>query len=290
MTFSTQLLLAAVVALGVGGAVFAAGQALSPAPPAPATGASRPRVLPVLNSTLVTVAVISAMAVLVVTRWPVAAAAVAGLVLAWPALFPTDAVVSRQRLEGIAKWLEDLRDLQSGSNLDLLETLDQASRRAPKAITAELSRFSSRTGHHQPLGEALLELADDLDHPVADTAVAAMLFAAGDASGSSLHATFSLLADTARDELVARDRIDRMRLNFQRSMRRMLMILAGLIAYMVIVATDTLAPYRTATGQVWLVVPVGVWALSLVWLRRLSRYEDIGRYISQRAVSEATGR
>ena len=226
--------------------------------------------------------------VLAITRWPIAAIGAGALVAGWPALFPSDAIGQRQRLEGIAKWLEDLRDLQHGSNLDLIETLDQASIRAPKTIATELAAFSSRTGHHTPLGDALIELADDLDHPVADSAIAAMLFATGDASGSSLHTTFSMLADTARDELVARDRIDRMRLNFQRSMRRMLVILAALIGYMFIVTGETLDPYSQPLGQIWLVIPVALWGLSLLWLRRLSRYERVGRYISRTAITEAT--
>jgi hypothetical protein len=190
-------------------------------------------------------------------------------------------------LDGIAKWLEDLRDLQQGSNLDLVETLTQSSARAPKSIEAELVRFASRVAHHVPLPEALADLADDLDHPVADTAVAAMIFAAGHASGSALYDTFARLAETARDELTARDRIDRMRLNFERSMRRMLVILAGLLTYMVLIAPDTIEPYRTPAGQAWLVVPVTIWAGSLLWLRHLSRYERTGRYLTRATITEA---
>ncbi len=282
MTGTTRLLIALLAALTTGGAVVALGQAFSPPRPR-STRPQRARI----DSTWFTAAAIVTVVVVVLTRWPIAALGTGALVAGWPALFPSDAVQQRQRLEGIAKWLEDLRDLQQGSNLDLIETLDQASIRAPKTIATELAAFSSRTGHHTPLPEALIELADDLDHPVADTAIAAMLFATGDASGSSLHTTFSMLADTARDELVARDRIDRMRLNFQRSMRRMLVILAALITYMFVVTGETLDPYSEPLGQIWLVIPVALWALSLMWLRRLSRYERVGRYISRRAVTEA---
>lgn len=283
MTASTRLLVAFVCAIAAGGVVLAIGQAFTPQRP---RRQARRRIG--IDTTWVTAAAITFVIVLAITRWPIAAIGAGALVAGWPALFPSDAIGQRQRLEGIAKWLEDLRDLQHGSNLDLIETLDQASIRAPKTIAAELAAFSSRTGHHTPLGDALIELADDLDHPVADSAIAAMLFATGDASGSSLHTTFSMLADTARDELVARDRIDRMRLNFQRSMRRMLVILAALIGYMFIVTGETLDPYSQPLGQIWLVIPVALWGLSLLWLRRLSRYERVGRYISRTAITEAT--
>ena len=283
MTANTRLLVAFVCAIAAGGVVLTIGQALTPQRPRQQAGRRFP-----IDTTWLTAAVIVFVVVLAITRWPIAAIGAGALVAGWPALFPSDAIGQRQRLEGIAKWLEDLRDLQHGSNLDLIETLDQASIRAPKTIATELAAFSSRTGHHTPLGDALIQLPDDLDHPVAVSAIVDMLLATGDASGSSLHTTFSMLADTARDELVARDRIDRMRLNFQRSMRRMLVILAALIGYMFIVTGETLDPYSQPLGQIWLVIPVALWGLSLLWLRRLSRYERVGRYISRTAITEAT--
>ena len=285
MTAAQRLLIAATVGVAVGVAVWCAGRSTR----SPDPRRARKRLHPVDSNTAI-VAVAATIAVLVVTRWPVAAVSTGVLVVGWRYLFVAeDATRSRRRLDGIAKWLEDLRDLQQGSNLDLIETLAQASARAPKVIEPELTRFSSRVAHHVALTEALADLADDLDHPVADTAVAAMIFAAGHASGSALYDTFAQLAATARDELTARDRIDRLRLNFERSMRRMLVILAGLLAYMILIAADTVEPYRSPAGQAWLVVPVTIWAGSLLWLRRLSRYERVGRYLTRATISQAGG-
>ena len=39
-------------------------------------------------------------------------------------------------------------------------------------------------------------------------------------------------------------------------------------------------------GQVWLVIPISVWALALWWLRRLSRYEQPARYLLRLTRSE----
>jgi hypothetical protein len=244
-----------------------------------------------VDANVVVGAVAAAAVVLMLTRWPIVAAGVGTLVAGWRFMFAAgEANKARRRLDGIAKWLEDLRDLQQGSNLDLVETLTQASARAPKVIEVELVGFASRLAHHVPLSEALCELADELDHPVADTAVAAMVFAAGHASGSALFETFEQLAATARDELTARDRIDRMRLNFERSMRRMLAILAGLLVYLRLVTPETTAPYRTATGQAWMVVPLAIWAGALLWLRSLSQYQSDGRFVSRGRVAVEAGR
>ena len=114
-----------------------------------------------------------------------------------------------------------------------------------------------------------------------------MVFAAGHASGSALGATFAQLAENARDELTARDRIDRMRVSFERSMRRMLAILGVLLAYLVVVAPEVLEPYRTPAGQGWMTVPIAIWAGSLLWLRQLSRYERASRFVARERMSEA---
>jgi hypothetical protein len=120
---------------------------------------------------------------------------------------------------------------------------------------------------------------------VSDMAIAAMLFAHGHASGSVLYGTFEELAASARDELTARDQIDRIRTRFETSMRRMLIILAALIGYLLVASGDTLAEYNTVAGQAWLIVPIGIWSMALWWLRRLSRYRRGGRHLDYDAVS-----
>ena len=98
-----------------------------------------------------------------------------------------------------------------------------------------------------------------------------------------------LVAQVSRDlKASARDRIDRMRVNFERSMRRMLAILGVLLVYLVVVAPEVLEPYRTPAGQAWMIVPIAIWAGSLLWLRQLSRYERASRFVARERMSEAT--
>ena len=277
MTAPQRFLFAAVVAALVVATAGSAAAAFRPPRPRRVAGRrSRTQVAPATAGAALAAGVV----VLVGTRWVVAALAAAGLVVVWSSLFQSvGATVERRRVAAIAKWLEDLRDLQRGSNLDLPQALDRAALRAPKDLENELARFVDRVRHHTPIDRALLELAADLDHPISDLAIAAMLFAYGHASGSTLYDTFEELASTARDELTARDQIDRVRVRFESSMRRMLVILVALIAYLLIASRDTVAEYSTPAGQMYLIVPVTIWGFALWWLRRLSRYRRGARHL-----------
>jgi Type II secretion system (T2SS), protein F len=283
MTGPERFVFAFAVAALLGGAVVCATAAFrSPRPRRVAVTRRPPPIAPSTAGAAIAAAVV----VLVVTRWVVAAVAAAVLVVVWSSLFQSaGATAERRRVAAIAKWLEDLRDLQRGSNLDLPQALDRAALRAPKDIDNELARFVDRVRHHTPIERALLELAADLDHPTSDLAIAAMLFAYGHASGSTLYDTFEELAATARDELTARDQIDRVRVRVESSMRRMIVILGGLIAYLLIASHDTVAEYSTPAGQAWLVVPIAIWGFALWWLRKLSRYRRGAHYLDYDAVA-----
>ena len=88
-----------------------------------------------------------------------------------------------------------------------------------------------------------------------------------------LHGTVHALAAAARDEVTARERIDRTRAVYHGSMKRLVVIGAVLVAYLRLEAGDLLQPYDTPVGQLVLLLPVGMWAGCVLWLRSLCRYE-----------------
>lgn len=234
------------------------------------------------------VAIGCALIVLLLSGWLVAAVAVFVLVWLRDRIFTANtARGERERLEGIKKWLEDLRDVLKPGSMSLEQALEQTARAAPTVIAADLARFDLRRRQGTPTETALVDLAGDLGHPLGDAAVAALVFAIG-STGGSLHRTLEQLAVTACDEMEARERIDRVRVGFERSMRRMLIIVTVLIVYLRLAAGDTLDPYRDLAGQAWLLIPISVWALALWWLRRLSRYEQPARYLLRLTRAERT--
>ncbi len=89
-------------------------------------------------------------------------------------------------------------------------------------LAEPMNRFALRRRQGVRLPEALAGLADDIAHPTADAAVAAIVLVVGGAAGGGrIYDTLDELSAAARDEMRARDEIDRTRRIFQRAMRRL---------------------------------------------------------------------
>lgn len=234
-------------------------------------------------------AAITGFVVLLATGWLLLGAAAALLALLWGRLLHDErAEEERARVEAIAKWLEDLRDTLRGSAMGAEAALEQVAARPPAAIEVPLRTFAHRRRQGFRTEEALADLADDLAHPTSDAAIAAIrLVVGGSASAGRLHGTVHALAAAARDEVTARERIDRTRAVYQQSMQRLVVIGALLVGYLRFAGGDLLDPYGTATGQVVLALPLAMWAGCVMWLRALCRYDlpRRGRFATTTAVS-----
>lgn len=252
--------------------------------PRPAAGAvpsaSTPSVLSGVSGNRVAAGLAAGVLALFATRWLLLALTVGGMVVFWGKLLhDTRADDERRRVEGIAKWLEDLRDTLRGSAIGAEEALEQVALRPPATIAGPLRTFAHRRRQGFRTEDALADLADDLAHPTADAAIAAIrLVVGGNTSAGRLYGTVNALSLAARDEVTARERIDRTRAIYHSSMKRLVLIGAALVGYLKVAGGDLLAPYDTAVGQAVLVLPLSMWLGCIVWLRSLCRYELPARY------------
>jgi hypothetical protein len=249
---------------------------LRPPPIAPVTTPPRPRRAPAweaVGSGRVAAGVAVAFVALLATRWIFLALAAGLLTIFWGRLLrDRRAEDERRRVEGIAKWLEDLRDTLRGSSVGAEEALEQVARRPPEAIREPMSVFLVRLRQGFRTEDALIDLGDALAHPTSDAAVAAIRLVVGGTAGAGrLSRTVDALAAAARDEVSARERVDRTRAVYQASMKRLVVIAVMLIAYLKVAAGDLLAPYGSATGQFVLLFPLAMWAGCVFWLRALCR-------------------
>ena len=245
-----------------------------------ATSASTPSVLSGVSGNRVAAGMAAGVLVLFATRWVPLALTVGGMVVFWGTLLhDTRADDERRRIEGIAKWLEDLRDTLRGSAIGAEEALEQVALRPPTTIAGPLRTFVHRRRQGFRTEDALADLADDLAHPTADAAIAAIrLVIGGNTSAGRLYGTVNALSLAARDEVTARERIDRTRAIYHSSMKRLVVIGAALVGYLELAGGDMLAPYDTAIGQVVLLLPLSMWLGCIFWLRSLCRYELPARY------------
>jgi len=261
------------------GALLAVARAVAPQRHR-AASASTPSLLAGISGNRIAVGLAGGFLALLASRWLMLALLVGLLIVVWGRLLhDTRADEERTRIEGIAKWLEDLRDTLRGSAIGAEEALEQVAVRPPDAIAEPLRTFAHRRRQGFRTEDALADLAEDLAHPTADAAVAAIrLVIGGSTSAGRLYGTVSALAAAARDEVTARERIDRTRAVYQSSMKRLVIIGGLLIAYLRFVGGDLLTPYDTAAGQVVLLLPLGMWMGCVLWLRSLCRYDLPQRY------------
>jgi hypothetical protein len=271
---------ACVTCLLLAGALVAVRSALAPARVAAARSGSTPSMFTGIGRNRMAVGAAAGVLVLLATRWFFLALLVGLMVVLWGRLLHDDrAQAERVRIEGIAKWLEDLRDTLRGSSVGAEEALEQVAMRAPDSIAGPLRRFAQRRRQGFRTEDALADLADDLAHPTSDAAIAALrLVVGGSTSAGRLYGTVDALAAAARDELTARERIDRTRAIYQSSMKRLVIIGAVLVAYLRFAGGDLLRPYDSPMGQVVLLLPLGMWVGCVLWLRSLCRYDLPARY------------
>ncbi len=251
----------------------------APARPSPRRAPAQ-RALGGVNTTRLVIALVIASMVLVVTRWPVLAVVAGVLSICWSRLLHNEeAEAERARVEGIAKWLEDLRDTLRGSSVGTEEALEQVALRAPDAVRDPLALFALRRRQGFRTEDALTDLADALAHPTSDAAIAAIrLVVTGTAGAGRLYQTVSALAAAARDEVRARERVDRTRAVYRSSMTRLVVIAGLIIGYLRLAAGELLEPYGSPAGQLVLVLPLAMWGGCIIWLRSLCRYEVPARY------------
>lgn len=273
-------LLFALLAAGVAGGVVLFVWALVPHEVRPDAGQAS--LVPFLRSLGIRLplTIAAVLLTLLLTQWPVAAAAAGVLVLAGPALFGGARAEKHaaNRLAGLAVWTESLRDTIAGA-VGLEQAVMASAAAPPPAIAADVRALADRLRVRVPLARALRMFADDLDDPGADLIVSALILNSR-LRGPGLRQVLSSLSDAVRDELEMRERISAGR----RSTRRSVQVVVGVTLFFVLglrwFNPSYVAPYSTSTGQVVLLFVILLFAAGFYWLRRLSAFDLPGRFLT----------
>lgn len=269
------MILASLTGGGVGAALIfllVAVRGRAPDPTRPpgrlAVLAARPR--PPLLIARLAAGVLLALLVGVVTRWPVAAIGLGGLVAFWPALMGGAAGEAEHiaRLEAVVTWCEALRDTAAG-HASLEQAIPATAAHAAPPIRPALARLTGQLRAKVSLEQALGDLAEELDHS-ADLIIAALQMNVT-TRGDGLIGVLSNLAVAGREELDLRRKVTAGRAGDRRAMQLMLAIVLAVATFLTLFSAAYTAPYRTVAGQFVLAVVLGLFTTSFVWIRALAR-------------------
>jgi Flp pilus assembly protein TadB len=216
------------------------------------------------------VALISALIVGTITRWPVAAILAAVATFTLPsAMKSTSSRDSIRRAEAVAIWTELLRDSLTAS-AGLAQAVVATAGVAPEAIRVPTGHLADRIMSGVAMDEALRAFAAEIDDPSADEVVCALRLAAT-SRAQRLVDLLGALADSTRDVVAMRLRVEASRASARSGVRMVICFSLGFVALLTIAARSYLAPFGSVNGQIVLVLVGILYAAGLTLMVRLVR-------------------
>ena len=204
------------------------------------------------------------------TGWPVALPIVGVAVYGLPKLFGQTSGSSQiAKIEAIANWTEMLQATLTAS-AGLGQAIIATAPLAPAPIRDGTNRLAARlTAGMQP-HDALLQFADELEDPSADRVVCALVMAAA-SRAQRLGDLLAALADSTRDEVALRLRVETSRASVRSGVRTVLVFSVTFAVGLVVLAHAYLAPFGSSQGQLVLAVVGVLYGAGLTSMVSLSR-------------------
>ena len=233
-------------------------------------------------------AVLAAVAVLVVTGWPVASAFTAGGIVLAPRLLGGGRArqAAIDKTEAIASWAESVRDTMAAA-AGLEEALTATAVAPPAAIAPEVRRLAERL-RHQRLTDALASFGDELDHPSSDLVVAALTIAAR-MEAADLGSLLSRLAVSIRDDATMRVKVEVGRQRLRTSAKIILGSVGATVVMLMVLNRTYLDAYDTLLGQLMLGVVGAVFAGGSWLMAKMSNIDLPERFVPRTTTDVGQG-
>lgn len=204
------------------------------------------------------------------TGWPVAMPIVGVAVFGLPRLMGrTSGTVSITKIESVATWTEMLQGTLAAS-AGLGQAIIATAPLSPPPIRDAASRLSARLTAGMHPRDALSQFAEELEDPCADRVVCALQLAVS-SRAQRLGDLLSALADSTRDEVALRLRIETSRASLRSGIRTVLVFSVAFAAVLSIVAHSYLSPFGSAQGQLVLLVVGLLYGIGLTLMVALAR-------------------
>jgi Flp pilus assembly protein TadB len=129
-----------------------------------------------------------------------------------------------------------------------------------------------------PLPQALAQFAADFDDDSIDMVCGALILNAR-LRGPGLVNTLTALSSSVREELDMARRIEQERKNLRAEARTILLAAATFAGWLVLFNRSYLEPYSSLTGQLVLLLVVGIFVAGLGWMRQLANFRGHERFL-----------
>lgn len=181
-------------------------------------------------------------------------------------------------LAGLDTWTRSLVGLTVGGGLTLTDAITASLDSTPPALRGPVSRLVARLEAQQPLERALRLWADEIDDRLGDV-IAATIIQGSRLRQGGVARSLSSLADSVQDHVRVREDVEA-----ERAMPRWVVRVVAVISTGMLVLgmfnPATAAPYATPLGQIVLVLLVGAFMFTLLWMRRISTGRPIPRFLN----------
>ena len=257
-----------------------------PAPKKPPLGLSRLSRVTRRTRILLAAGLGVGVVVAAVTGWVVAIVVVPAAAAGLPALLSAPPAAARvERLEAMEEWTRSLSGvLTAGAGLE--QALVATLRSTPEPIRPEVTRLASRVRARWSTEDALRAFADDLDDATGDV-IAANLLLGARRRGSGLASVLDGLSESVAADVRARREIEADRAKPRATARWVTIITVSVLAFLAL-SGEYIAPFGTPLGQLLLVLLLGLYVATLVWMRSMATGAPLPRFIGATAAAEAT--
>ncbi|MFF4699921.1 type II secretion system F family protein [Streptomyces chattanoogensis] len=203
-----------------------------------------------------------------------AAAAVVGV--PWLLSPTTNATVRIGQIEALGEWCQRVANaLNLGMGLE--QAMSSTRKNPPEELAEQITNLADRMLLGVRPQDALRQFADEVHDVTADKVVAALLLSAAN-RGPGLARVLEDLAETVREEVAKRRKIESDRAKPRTTVRWMTVITLGVVGAGFLVPHYA-APYGSVLGQLVLAgLSVGFVAV-LVWMRSLADHRPIPRFL-----------
>jgi tight adherence protein B len=230
---------------------------------------------------LLLVGLVVGVLVALLSGWLVAVLVVPAAVAGLPILLSAPPATAQiERLEAMEEWTRSLSGVLT-VGVGLEEALVATLRSAPDPIRPEVTRLVARLKARWSTEQALRMFADDLDDATGDL-VAANLILAARRRGAGVASVLEGLAESVAADVRARRAIEADRAKPRATARWVTLITIGVLAVLWLTGSY-ITPYSTPLGQMILVLLLGAYVATLVWMRRMAAGKPLPRFIGAAA-------